>query len=310
MPYCRPLCLLILSVFSFPVIAQENDSLLTGSHPVMSPHDSLSIFSLIDSLLQLAPPGSQLVVRLGYNSNVLSAGRTLGIENFGLAPGISYYHSSGAYADVSGFWSRDFDPAYYLTTVSVGYMHDFSEKFSFMAGYDRYFYQAAKDQYIPYANTLSVTPVLEFKPVTLIMNYAFYFGDSYAHRIQPGITFTLGKRQWLGLDRIAFTPGFYALFGTEIFTEIRYPDTLREIIRRIRMNLPWYEQTDRKVFGLMNYLFTAPLSITFRKWSFNVTYNYSIPKALPGETLTFAESSYLSGSLSYFISLKRDKLSL
>ena len=64
--------------------------------------------------------GSQLAVRLSYNSNVLSAGRTLGIENFGLAPGLSYYHKSGLYADVSGYWSKDFDPSYYLNDCIRG----------------------------------------------------------------------------------------------------------------------------------------------------------------------------------------------
>jgi hypothetical protein len=279
----------------------------TISDSVLTFEDSLSIFNLIDSLLMLAPPSSMLAVRVGYNSNVLSAGRTLGIENFGLAPGISYYHRSGIYADLSGFWSNDFRPSYYLTTASLGYAVDLSKKLSVMAGYDRYFYTES-DDYIPYKNTLSVTPILELKPVSFTLNYSFYFGDTYAHRIMPGLGITLQKKRWAGFDRIALTPSAYILLGNEIITEIRYPETLREIIRRIRMGLPWYEQRDKNVFGVMNYTLSAPLSITRGNWNFTCTYNYNIPKALPGETLTFAESSYLSGSLSYFIALKRDKM--
>ncbi|RAV99523.1 hypothetical protein DQQ10_18130 [Pseudochryseolinea flava] len=275
----------------------------------MSFEDSLSVFNLIDSLLSLEGDGAQLAIRVGYNSNVLSAGRTLGIENFGLSPGVSYYHPLGFYADVSGFWSKDFTPEYYLTTLSVGYMHDFAKWFSIMADYDRYLY-AESDLYIPYKNTVSITPVLEFKPITMLINYSFYFGDTHVHRIMPGLSGRIQKKKWAGLDRVSFSPAVYMLLGNEIITEINYPyGPIEERIRQ-RRGLPWYEQIDRNVFGIMNYTLSAPLSIMYRKWTFTFTYNYNIPKALPGESITYGESSYLSGSLSYFIDLKRNKLSL
>src|SRR5690349_16885518 len=148
--------------------AQDADSLLlSGIDDALSFEDSLSIFSTIDSLLQMGDlNASQLAVRLSYNSNVMSAGRTLGIQNFGLAPGISYYHKSGLYADVSGYWSQDFEPTYYLTITSLGYMHSFSKYFSIMGGYDHYFYNFGEDTYIPYRNALAITPLLEFKTLT------------------------------------------------------------------------------------------------------------------------------------------------
>src|SRR5689334_20811477 len=112
---------------SFTLTAQDRDSLLLKPDSLYTADDSLSIFALIDSLLTLEKDmGSQLALRMGYNSNVLSAGRTLGINNFGLAPGVSYYHKSGAYADVSTYWSKDFHPSWYLTIASVGYMRDFT----------------------------------------------------------------------------------------------------------------------------------------------------------------------------------------
>ncbi len=41
--------------------------------------------------------------------------------------------------------------------------------------------------------------------------------------------------------------------------------------------------------------------------NFSFSYTYNIPKALPGETLTLAESSFLSASLSWFINLNTKK---
>ena len=296
----------MIAASSVTAVAQDAGSFLSGMDSTLTFQDSLSVFQLIDSLMQLEGlKVSQLAIRVGYNSNVLSTGRTLGIENFGLTPALSYYHWSGLYADVSGFWSKDFEPAYYLTIASVGYMHDFTKKFSVMAGYDRYFYSTDdEDSYIPYKNTLSITPMVELKSLLFSANYSFYFGDSYVHRIMPGITWLLEKRKWKKIDRIALSPSFYMLFGNEIISEISYPYGPIETIIRIRRGLPWFYETQTNVFGIMNYTFSAPLTVTLKNWSINLTYNYSLPKALPGETLTYEDSSYLSGSLTYFIGLK------
>lgn len=303
----------MLITASWKMSAQDASSFLSATDSVLTFDDSLSVFNLIDSLLNLNDEtGSVLGVRLGYNSNVLSTGRTLGIENFGLAPGISYYHRSGLYADVTGFWSKDFDPTYYLTIASVGYMHDFTKNISVMASYDRYFYTIAdKDTYIPYKNSFSVTPLVEFKPLSLSVNYTFYIGDARAHRIMPGVGWQLEKKKWLGLDRIAVNPSFYMLFGDETLISIEYvfPKTLRERLDNLIKYKTRYRlvQTETKVFGVMNYTVSIPVSITKDNWNFTFTYNYSIPKALPGETLTFSNTSYLSGSLTYFIDLKKSK---
>jgi hypothetical protein len=311
---CR---LFLFIVTAFPACAQDADSVLNrASIAIITSQDSLSIFGLIDSLLSLEPTsGSQLVLRLGYNSNVLSAGRTLGIQNFGLAPGISYYHSSGLYADVSGYWSKDFEPSYYLTVASGGYMHDFSNRFSIMASYDHYFYSlAGGNSYVPYKNTLSFTPIVELKPISFTANYAFYFGDQTAHRIMPGLSITLKKKKFWKLDHVTITPSVFVLWGNETITtlEIVLPKTLQERRNnRLQYGTPYsIVQVNKNVFGLMNYAISIPVNINYKRFGVNFTYTYHIPKALPGEPLTLSESTYLSGSLLYFLDLSPRKSSL
>jgi len=157
--------------------AQNSDStLLSHVETELSFADLLSIFNLIDSLLQHAETGgSQLALRLTYNSNVMSTGRTLGIQNFGLAPGVSY---------------------------------------------------------------------------EAVENYRKY-----------------GTR-----------------FGISVH--------------------------DKNVFGIMNYAVSVPVTVNHKNWGFAFSYTYNIPKALPGEALLISESSYLSGSITYFIAFKRNKLAL
>ena len=313
----RWLFTIIMSASMALATAQEVDSLaLSGLDEALTFEDSLSIFSMIDSILQLGDADvSQLALRLSYNSNVLSAGRTLGIENFGLSPGISFYHRSGLYADLSGYWSKDFDPSYYLTVASVGYMHSFNKYFSVIGGYDRYFYNADDaDEFIPYKNTLSVTPIIEINPVLFSLNYSFYFGDTYVNRIMPGLSLVLEKKKFLNIDRIALSPSFFMLFGDETITHIDVvpPRTLAEARMNKQLYGTYFKQviTNSRVFGVMNYAISAPLSVTFKNWGFMFTYTYNIPKALPGEPLTLSESSYLSGSITYFIDLRRNKLAL
>lgn len=306
--------LFICSAFS--LYGQDADSLFRAApdSTINTAADSLSVFALIDSLLSLdvqrAP--SQLGFRLGYNSNVLSNGRTLGIDNFGLSPGVSYYHHSGLFADVSAFWSKDFKPNYYLTVVSVGYMKDFTKTFGIIAGYDRYFYNTgSEDWYIPYTNALSVAPIVDIGPVTFTVNYSLYFGEQYAHRFMPALSVTLRKKKFLGLDRISLTPGVFMLYGNEAITTFDYlpPENLRELIENRRKYGTIFRPVEitNDVFGIMNYSFSLPVSLSKGNWTVMVSYAYNIPKALPGEPLTLSESSFITGSILYLLDLKRNK---
>ncbi len=309
----RWLCLTIWTASFCHLQAQDADSLLLQlpSDSLFSYSDSLSIFYLIDSLLTMEEntPGSQLAVRLAYNSNVLYAGRTLGVDQFGLSPGVSFYHKSGLYADVSGFWSDDYDPKYYLTILSAGYMHSFSSKFSVAANYDRYFYNL-EDDFIPYSNGLTVSPFLELKPFTIQVNYTYYFGENHANRLMPSLGLYLSKKRLWGIDKISFNPAFYVLFGDETFTNIITPSTREEWVQAlidISQGKPWYKTETYNEFGLMNYSLSIPLNIQHKNFYFSISYVYSIPKALPSETLLLPETGFLAASFTYYINLKKAK---
>ncbi len=83
--------------------AQDADSLKNKNGSAMSLSDTLSVIRLIDSLMVLFEQEEQSVLhfRLNYNSNVMAAGRTLGIDQFGLAPGITWYHKTGLFLDAT-----------------------------------------------------------------------------------------------------------------------------------------------------------------------------------------------------------------
>jgi len=196
----------------------------------------------------------------------------------------------------------------YLTVLSGGYMKTVSRHWSFLTEYSHYFYSATgTNTYFPYINNVGASNYFVLKPVTFRLDYYFYFGQKNAHRIQPGLMLTLEKRKWHSLDRVVFFPAVTVLFGSEkVITDyVFYTD----FIQRYRKNktlpanaqLPLYYTTSKNTFGVMNYSFVAPVSISKKHWTFLLSYTYNIPKALPYEDLGLKASGYMSFSITRYI---------
>lgn len=293
-----------------------NDKIIAELDELLSSDDSLSILTLIDSIMHLPEdePKSQLALRVGYNSNVVAAARTIGFNQFGLAPGISYYHKSGAYADVTGYWSPEYSPDYYLTVASAGYMQSIGQHWSFLGEYSHYFYSdTGEGTYIPYTNNIGVTNFFEFGKLNFRFDYYLYFGEKVAHRFMPGLGLNLEKKNWKGIKRILLFPSVNILFGTEEVTaysrEIRaYTNKPLEILYRRNHNLPlfytYYQPVNSTAFGVMNYSLSAPLSVAIKNWTFLASYTYNFPIPLHNEELGLTNSGYLSFSITRYISLK------
>jgi hypothetical protein len=302
------------SVCFFPARGQQADSLHLNSDSfvdsLIDSKDTLSIFKLLDSLIQFPINSfhSQMAVRLGYNSNVVTTSRTIGFNQFGLSPGISYYHKTGLYADASTYWSQQYAPQFYLTVLSAGYMKTVSNHWSFLAEYSHYFYSASNtNSDNTYTNNIGASNYFTIKPVTFRLDYYFYFGEQHAHRIMPGIFVTLEKRKWFNLDRVVFFPSFNVLFGSEnVVSDYQfYPDFLQRYQQNLSLppnaQLPLFYPVTKNVFGVMNYSFVAPLSITRKKWNYLISYTYNIPKSLPYEDLNLKSGGYLSFSITRYI---------
>lgn len=289
-----------------------NDFTLSELDSLLTQEDSLSIFSLIDSLLQMEEPvlstQSQLALRIGYNSNAASSSRTLGISQFGLSPGASYYHKSGAYADVSGYWSTEYDPSYYLTIVSGGYVGALTRKWSFLAEYSHYFYSNLGDGVtIAYTNSFGVSNFFDVKPFTFRLDYSYLFGESSGHRVLPGVMLNLEKRNWRKIDRILFYPSFNILLGSEHYDEeiLQNYSTPLEALLLIRDKKPLFTVLPEETqFGAMNYSLTAPLSVSVKNWNFLLAYTYNIPKSLPREGSTLTNSGYIAASVTKYLRFK------
>jgi hypothetical protein len=302
--------------FVISAIGQEKDSIKSNPAPTLSDSitldqldsifsysDSLSIFNMIDSLLKKqSEVSSSLVIRAGFNSNIISAGRTIGVNQYGATAGLSYYHKSGLFLDISSNWSEQYNPSLYLTTVGVGYLKTFSKYYSLLASYDRLIYNNTDiNVETPLTNMIGLSNFVDFKPVTIRLDYSYYFGDKSAHRLTPGIVISLRKYDFIGLDRIAFTPSYQVLFGSATVTSIQLAQ--RSSAKSIRKQT-LLQQFDQNTFGLMNHAITLPLRVTKKNWSLTFAYTYNWPVALPGETSTLPENSFSSLTISKLINFK------
>lgn len=264
---------------------------------------------MIDSLLQMdeLEEKSQLAARLTFNSNVAAAGRTFNINQFGLSSGLSYYHKTGAYLDLAGYWSNAFEPQqYYLTMFTGGYLFFPSSKWSILAEYSKYLYsESSGDEIanIPYTNSLGLSNLVNIKSMMFRLDYYFYFGKRPANRILPGISLKLEKKNWLNIDRILIYPSFNMLIGNETIIEDLPKSILAQIIRE-RNGLPPTYESEKNEFGVMNYSLSIPASIQTGNWNFFVSYVYNIPVALPGEVLPVENSGFLSAGITKYFDFK------
>ncbi|MDA0195399.1 MAG: hypothetical protein O2887_14105 [Bacteroidetes bacterium] len=295
-----------------------------------------SLVGLLDSLLKIDYNQSQFAFRLGFTSDVVSAGRDLGIKQKGLTPGISYYHKSGVFASITGYWNSEFSPKYNLTAISAGYLGVVKDKLIYTASYERTIYHqsAVNSSDIvdevsnPFKHTLGVGASYDLKYLFTGVDYAYIFGDETTHRLRWNVSGYLKKKEFLFFDYLLFRPEFSLLIGQENITlttfnlREQYQQTdkaalLREInslgytlasfrdLRAVQKEaiLRNLLAPESSVFGLMNYGFSAPITFRKKNWSFTLSYNYNIPVQLPGEDIEFSPSGYIGMNLIHYLKL-------
>lgn len=268
--------------------------------------DNLQIFQLIDSLIQLESiRASQFSIHLGYISEVSNAGRTLDVKQYGSNPGISYFHRSGLYADVTGYWNSDLEPHYDLTVVSLGYIGFISPKLGYSVSYDHSFFTDPEvdSDLPPWVLDLLLPPILnnsfstgldlDFGPLETGLDYSWLFNRESAHRLHWRLTGDLKKRGWLSLDRLSLRPAFEVLFGNADVISVAFS---RDAFLQKRFP---YQINRENEFGLMNYRFRVPLGITKSPFQLIVEYNYNIPVTLSGEDFEYPNNSFFSIDLYY-----------
>jgi len=249
----------------------------------------------LDELIESDFPFNFLYTSVSYNSNTFFSGRNSGADQFNIIPQVSYYHSSGFNASVSGIYYQNFDPNWDFTSVSLGYFKTLgkNKNFHYNIGYTKVFYT---DDFDDFTNSLDLSLGIRNKKrtigTTVSASYLFGSDESYqvvsssylnftlkrapnfALRLRPNVNFIITK-QSIAVKKVVF-------IDQQIVTEI------------INFN----------IIDLLNTQLSFPLSLSTKSWDFEFGYNFNFPNLVLKES-SIPTSSYFNFSIGHLFDLNK-----
>lgn len=249
----------------------------------------------IDELIESSLSYNFLYTSISYNNNTFFSGRDSGTDQFNIIPQVSYYHSSGFNASISGIYYQEFAPAWDFTSVSVGYFNTFGKSNSFVynVGYTKFFYS---DDFDDFTNSLDINFGIRNKKrslgTTIVASYLFGTDESYQIVSNSFANITLKRSANFA---IRIRPSINFIIANQSITFQRLVRT--QIGPRIQV-------FTQDVFGLLNTQISIPISLTTNAWDVELGYNVNLPKALPNET-DLSSTSFFIISLGYMFNLNK-----
>ena len=251
----------------------------------------------VDEILETNFSYNFLYTSVSYNSNTFFSGRDSGTDQFNVIPQISYYHSSGFNASISGIYYQNFAPSWDFTSVSLGYFKPFgaSKNWMFNLGYTKYFYS---DDFDDFTNSIDVSLGIRNKKrtlgTTLAGSYIFGTDNSYQLVSNSFVSFNLHRTANFALR---FRPTISFVVANQTFGKY----TLRIINgRRVLV----YSSTE--VFDLLNTQIGFPISFSKKSWDVELGYYLNLPNAVADET-NLSNTSFIGFSVGYLFDFSSKK---
>ncbi len=229
----------------------------------------------LDELLESNFSYNFLYTSVSYNSNTFFSGRDVGTNQFNMLPQISYYHSSGFNASISGIYYENYDPSWDFTSISLGYFNTIGDQKNviYNIGYTKYFYT---DDFDDFTNSLDFSLGIRNKKRTLgsTVSTSYIFGTDESYQIVSNSFTSLTLKRSSNLA-VRFRPNISFIISRQSFfftKNLRTPNGFQSI------------NFTQNVFDLLNTQISLPISITKNSWDFELGYNLNLPNAVAGET--------------------------
>jgi hypothetical protein len=235
-----------------------------------------------------------LYLSMNYNNDTYFSGRDIGIKQYNISPKITYLHSSGIFANISGTYYSEFAPKWDLTTATIGYGKSFGKEktFKYYSSYTRYFYNNSNNN--SFSNDFSAGIGLRNKKRTLGTQLAgsYLFGSDQSFQLASTsyVTLKLFKTSNMQLN---IRPQLSIISGTQTI------ELTRTYMRNGRLITDY---TKNKVFDLINTQLNFPLEFNSNSFDFELGYNINFPSAIGNET-NLKNTSFLNFSVAYLIDL-------
>ncbi|MFC5682055.1 hypothetical protein ACYE2N_09670 [Flavobacterium sp. MAHUQ-51] len=284
--------LAILFTFGTITYAQETSTKEQETDAILD--DLLEKNQDFEDLLKSMSKIQFLYLSLNYNDKTYFSGRDIGINQYNLSPKISYMHSSGIYASLSGIYYSEFDPNWDLITTTLGYGKDLGKhkKLRFNTSYSRYFYNNNLDN--AYSNVINTALAFRNKK----RNFNSQLSFSYLFGNENGVQITSSNYAILNLyknknTQLSLKPQLSIVAGNQTI----------ELARTFFFNgFPITVYTTNSTFDLINTQINLPLNVNYKSFDFELGYNLNFPNALDGEP-RLKNTSYFNLAIAYLINL-------
>lgn len=235
-----------------------------------------------------------LYISTTYNSDTYFSGRDIGIDQYNLTPQITYVHSNGIFAGLSGIYYSEFVPKWDVTTATVGFGRNIGKDklFKYSVAYSRYFY--ANDIDNIFTNTFNVGFGVRNKKRTVgtQLSGSFLFGEEQSFEIasRSFVDVNLLKTKNTSLK---FKPQLNIIAGKQTI----------ELARIVSQNGQLVTQyTENEVFDLINTQINLPLIYSTKSFDFEAGYNINFPNAI-GDESNLKNTGFFNLSIGYLIDL-------
>lgn len=228
----------------------------------------------VDELIESNFTTDFIYTSLSFNSNTYFSGRESGTDQFNLIPQVSYYHSSGFNASVSGIYYQEFEPNWDFTSVYLGYFNTLNEnRFIYSLGYTRFFYN---DDFDEFTNSIDVSIGVRNRKRTLgsTVAFSYLFGSDTSFQIVANTFGVINLKRTSNLA-LRLRPNISFIIADQTYT---YRDIIRTPLG------PRIATTTVNIFDLLNTQLSLPLSLTYNNWDFEMSYNVNLPNAVAEET--------------------------
>ena len=235
-----------------------------------------------------------LYVSATYNSDTYFSGRDIDIDQYNITPQITYAHSNGIFASLSGIYYSEFVPKWDVTTATVGFGKNIGKKklFKYSVSYSKYFY--ANDIDNIYTNTLNAGLGVRNKKRTLgtQLSGSYLFGEDQSFEIasRSFVDFNLLKTNKTSFK---FKPQLNIIAGKQTIELARIVSQNGQLLT---------EYTENDVFDLINTQINLPLIFSTNSFDFEAGYNINFPNAI-GDESNLKNTGFFNFSIGYLIDL-------
>jgi len=281
------LLILIYSVqlFSQDIIEEENETdFIIGK--LLEEEETLDEFIKAITNFQF------LYFSVDYNNKTYFSGRDIDLDQFNIAPQVSYMNSNGFFAGISGIYYSEFVPKFDYVALNIGFGRNFGKQknFRWSSSYTRYFYSPGVDN--PFKNTFTASFGLKNKK----KNFGGQVSGTYLFGDEDSFQFITSSFASINLytsenNSLKLRPQVNILVGKQIV----------ELSRNITIGnqtITQYIQNDE--IGLINTQLNIPLQLNIKNYDFELGYTINLPSELAGES-NLNITSFVNFSIAYFL---------